>query len=180
GLFRSRAGVGLQPAHALLDDAYRLAHLRHAHQVPVVAVAGDADGDVEIDLGVLGVRLLLAQVPGHARTAQHRAGHAPGQRLFRRDHAHADGALLPDAVVGEQDLVLVDALREVLREGFKEVQHRTLAPGVEALERGALAPLRLAVLRHALGQVAVDAAGAVVGRVHARARHRLVHVHELL
>src|SRR5690606_9788172 len=168
-----RAGIGLQPAHALLDDPRRLAHLGHAHQVPVVAVAGVADGNVEVDLGVLRVGLLLAQVPGNARTAQHRAAHAPGQRLFRRDHADADGALLPDAVVGEQDLVLVDALREVLREGFQVVEHRTLAPGVEALERGALAPLRLAVLRHALGQVAVDAARAVVGRVHARAGHRL-------
>src|SRR3546814_5216172 len=78
------------------------------------------------------------------------------QRLFRRDHAHVDGTLLPDAVVGEQGFVLVDALREVLREGLKVIKHRALAPGIEALERRALAPLRFAILRHALGQVAVD------------------------
>src|SRR3546814_955840 len=84
-----RAGVGLQPAHALFDDPDRLAHLGHAHQVTVVAVAGDADGDIEIHFGVLRVRLLLAQVPGDAGAAQHRAGHAPGKRLFRRDHADA-------------------------------------------------------------------------------------------
>src|SRR3546814_1726093 len=100
---------------------------------------------------------LLAQVPGDAGAAQHRAGHAPGKRLFRRDHADAHGALLPDAIVRQQDLVFVDALREVLREGFQVIEHRTLAPGVEALELAALAPLRLAVLRHAFGQVAIDA-----------------------
>src|SRR5690606_2179829 len=169
-----------QPLHALLDDAGGLAHLGHAHQVAVVAVAVDAHRDVELDLVVLRVRLLAAQVPGDARAAQHRTGHAPGHRLLGRDHADADGALLPDAVLGEQDLVFVDAGREVLREGLQVVQHRTFAPLVEALELAALAPRRLAVLRHAVGQVAVDAAGTVVGRVHARARHRLVHVHQLL
>ena len=36
------------------------------------------------------------------------------------------------------------------------------------------------VLRHRVGQVAVDAARAEVGRVHARAGHRLVHVEQVL
>ena len=36
------------------------------------------------------------------------------------------------------------------------------------------------VLRHAVRQVAVHAARPVVGRVHARAGHRLVHVHQVL
>src|SRR5690606_38510921 len=139
------AGVGPQPFHALLDDAGGLPHLGHADQVAVVAVAVDADRDVELDLGVLRVRLLLAQVPGHARTTQHRAGHAPGQRLLGRDHADADGALLPDAVVGEQGLVLVDAVRELLRKDPQVVQHRTFACLVETLELAALAPRRLAV-----------------------------------
>ena len=40
--------------------------------------------------------------------------------------------------------------------------------------------LRNLVLRHRVRQVAVHAARAVVGRVHARARHRLVDVHQVL
>jgi hypothetical protein len=95
------------------------------------------------------------------------------------DHADADGALLPDAVVGQQGFVFVDARREVAGEVLEEVQQRALAPFVEALELGALAPRRFLVLRHAVRQVAVDAARAVVRRVHARAADRLVAVHQL-
>src|SRR5690606_38813842 len=95
-----RARVGAEPLHALLDDACRLAHFLDAHQVTVVAVAVGAYRNVEIDLVVHRVRLLLAQVPGDARTAQHGAGEAEIERTLRRDHADADRALLPDAVVG--------------------------------------------------------------------------------
>src|SRR5580692_864379 len=63
------------------------------------------------------VRLLLAQIPGDARSAQHRTGEAQLQRALRGHHADVDGALLPDAVVGEQRLVVIDALREALGEG---------------------------------------------------------------
>jgi Trm5-related predicted tRNA methylase len=40
----------------------------------------------------------------------HRAAEAERQRALRRDHADADRALLPDAVLGEQRLVVVDVL----------------------------------------------------------------------
>src|SRR5690606_2041154 len=40
-----RTRVRTQPGDALLDDAIGLAHLEHAHQVTVVGVAIDADGD---------------------------------------------------------------------------------------------------------------------------------------
>src|SRR5690606_31381131 len=168
------------PLHALLDDAGRFAHFGHTHQVTVVAVAVGADRDVEIDLGVLGVGVHLAQVPGDAGAADHRAGHAPRLGGLGTDHANANGALLPDAVVGEQRFVLVDPVGEVVAERIEVIEQRTLAPGIEALEILALAPRRLAVLRHAVGQVAVDAAGTIVGRVHARARDRLVAVHQFL
>src|SRR3546814_1637742 len=99
---------------------------------------------------------LLAQVPGDAGAAQHRAGHAPGKRLFRRDHADAHGALLPDAIVRQPDLVFVDALREVLREGFQVIEHRTLAPGrseehtseLQSLMRITYAAFRLTIQRN--------------------------------
>src|SRR5678815_3688125 len=51
---------------------------------------------------------------------------------------------------------------------------------VELARRFRAADLRLAVLRHRVGQVAVDAAGAEVRRVHARARKRQVHVEQVL
>src|SRR5690242_7864191 len=129
-----RAGIGAQPFHALADDAVGLAHLLHAAQVAVVAVAVDADGDVEVHLGIFRVRLLLAQVPFHAGAAQHHAGHAPLLGQFRADHTDADGALLPDAVGGEQCLVFVHLRGEVGGERVEEVEHRTFAPAVDALE----------------------------------------------
>jgi hypothetical protein len=105
-------GVLAQPVDALPDDAVGLAHLLDAHQVAVVAVAVDADRYVEFHAVVDLVGLLLAQVPLDAGAAQHGTGEAEGQGTLGRDHADADGALLPDAVVGEQRLVLVDVGRE--------------------------------------------------------------------
>ena len=46
------------------------------------------------------------------------------------------------------------------------------------LRSSPLCQRRFVVLRHLLRQVAIDAAGTVVGRVHARARDRLVDVHQ--
>src|SRR4030095_1059701 len=84
-----RAGVGAQPVDTLPDDAVRLPELLDAHQVAVVAVAVLADRDVELHAVVDLVGLLLAQVPGDARAAQHRAGEAEGERALGRDHADA-------------------------------------------------------------------------------------------
>ncbi len=174
-----RAVVGAQPVDALLDDAVGLAHLFDAHQVAVVGVAVDADRNVEVHLVVDVVGLVLAQVPHDAGAAQHRAGEAEVQRALGRDDADADGALLPDAVVGQQRFVVVDALRETRDEVVDEVEQRTLAVVVQGRDRLGVADLRGLVLRHHVGQVAVDAARAEVGRVHARARGRLVHVEQV-
>ena len=108
-------GIGPQPVDALVDDAVRLAHLLDAHQITVVAIAVEADRDVEVHAVVDLVGLLLAQIPFDARAAQHGPGEAELQRALRAHHADVDRALLPDAVVGEQRLVLVDAGREAPR-----------------------------------------------------------------
>jgi hypothetical protein len=60
-----------------------------------------------------------------------------------------------------------------------EVEQRTAARFVHLRERLLVADLRRLVLRHRIRQVAIDAARTVVGRVHARAGHRLVHVHQV-
>ena len=52
-----------------------------------------------------------------------------------RHHADADRALLPDAVVGEQRLVVVDVLREALGEVLDEVEQRALAVLVQLADR---------------------------------------------
>jgi hypothetical protein len=101
------AGIGAQPGDALLDDAVGLRHFFHAHQVAVVGVAIDADRDVEVEPVIDLVGLLLAQVPFDARTAQHGAGKAELQGALGADDADADGALLPDAIVGQQRMVFV-------------------------------------------------------------------------
>ena len=44
-------------------------------------------------------------------------------RALRRHDADVHRALLPDAVVGEQRLVLVDARREALGEVLDEIEH---------------------------------------------------------
>ncbi len=119
-----RARIGPQPRHALLDDAVRLAHLFDAHEVTVVAVAVHADRNVEVHAVVDFVRLLLAQVPGNAGAAEHRAGETELQGALRRHDADVHRALFPDAVVGEQRFVVVDRLREALGERLDEVEHR--------------------------------------------------------
>src|SRR5688572_6509268 len=102
-----RSWVGLQPLHALADDAGRLAHLFDAHEIAVVAVPVHADRYVEIHAVVDFVRLFLAQVPRDAGATDHRACEPELKRALRSDHADVHRALFPDAVVGEQRLVIV-------------------------------------------------------------------------
>ena len=62
--------VGRHLVEALLDDAERLAHLLHAHQVAVVDVAVRAERHLEVEAVVDEVRLRLADVVVHADAAQ--------------------------------------------------------------------------------------------------------------
>ena len=174
-----RAGIIAQPLDALLDDAVGLAHLFDTHEVTVIAIAVDADRNVELHAVVNFVRLLLAQVPLDARAAQHGAGKAQRFRTLRRHHADADGTLLPDAVIGQQSFVLVDISREAPREILDEIQQRTLPVGVEIAHRGGVMNAGSFVLRHRVRQIAVHAARPIVRGVHARARYRLIAIHQV-
>ena len=71
-------------------------------------------------------------------------------------------------------------LREAIREVVDEIEQRALPVLVQRVELRSAPQLRRLVLRHAVRQVAVHAARTVVRRVHARARHRFVHVEEIL
>src|SRR5229473_3755655 len=121
------ARVLAQPVDALTHDAVRLAHLLDAHQVAVVAVPALADRDVELHAVVDLVGLFFPQIPGHARAAQHRAGEAEGESPLCGDHADAYGALLPDAIVREQRLVVIHVPGKAPREILYEVEHGALA-----------------------------------------------------
>src|SRR5262249_61385300 len=90
---------------ALLEDAARLPHFGHAHQIAIVRVPVLADGDLELQLRIALVRLRAAQVPLDAAPAKGRTGDAPVDRLLRRDHPDAHRAALPDAIVRQQRLV---------------------------------------------------------------------------
>ena len=175
-----RAGIDLQPGDTLLDDAVRLPHFFHAHQVAVVAVAVDANGNIELHPVVNLVGLLPAQIPRHTRPAQHGTREAQRHRALRCDHADAHGALLPDPVVGQQFFVFVDALRKTSGEVFDEIQQRPLPVVVHPGHFARIAKLGRLVLRHLVRQVAVDATRPVIGGVHPRTRHRFVDVEEFL
>lgn len=139
---------------ALADDTQALAHLLHAAQIAVVAIAVGAHGNVELDLGVLVVWLRLAKVPRDAAPPQHHAAEAVVERLLGGDEANADGALLPDAVARNDLLDLVDAAPKLRR------------PHEDVIEQ----PVR---------EVEGDAARAHVCGMQPRARDALVELHEL-
>ena len=102
------------------------------------------------------VGLRLAQVPGGARAADHRAGEAPGHGVFLLTDADVDVALLEDAVVGDQ-------------------AHRVLEQS--SRNGSSQSPMSASSFsRHVL----VDAADAEIIGVHARARRALVELHQLL
>src|SRR3546814_6962364 len=80
-------------AQALLDDADRLAAFLHPHHEAVVAIAAGADGNVEVHAVVHVIGLAFADIPGDARTSDHRAGKAPFDRVFVWHLGHVDLAL---------------------------------------------------------------------------------------
>jgi len=58
---------------SLFHDAHRLAHLLHAYEIAVVAIAVLANRNIEVELGIAFVGLRLAQIPGGAGAPHHYA-----------------------------------------------------------------------------------------------------------
>ena len=63
-----------QARDRLLEDANRLPHLLHAHQIAVVDVAAGPDRHLEVVRLVVQVREVLPHVVRNAGRAQHRPG----------------------------------------------------------------------------------------------------------
>ena len=144
-----------QLGNRLVDDRDRLAHLFHADEVAVIAVAVLAHGDLELELVVAFVGLRTAQVPGQPRSAHHDAGKAPVEDLFFRHHADIGIALLEDAVFGQQPVDIGQHVGEMVGPFLDIVDQRGR-------------------------QVLVHAAGPEIGRVQARAAGAFVEDHQLL
>ena len=138
---------------ALAHDLVRLAHFLHAAQIARVAIAGLADRNIEIHFIVHIVRLRLAQIPRHARGAQHRPRKAPIQRLVPSHDADIDRALLEDAIFGQQ---LFD-IGEEFRKAFGIVPD---------------------ILGKAFGHILMHAAGTEIIGVHARTAHAFIKFHQ--
>src|ERR1051325_4610924 len=139
-------GAVRHPLQGLLHDAPRLSPLFEAYEVTVVRVAVLADGHLEVHVCVGGVRPRLAYVPSDARAPKRGAGEPDCNRVRGGDDADADRAPEPDAVLGEQRLVLFEAVREVVHEVlhvFREaligvVGHSADAPSVRGEARAEL------------------------------------------
>ena len=136
---------------ALADELEGFEDLVQAHHgagVDAAAVMGDA---LELQVGIGRIGRILAHVDGDAGTARHGAHHAQAQGVFPGQQAQALGTA-QDHGVGGIDLA------DLIHGGLHLVDHAQ------------------DVLEHVRGHVALDAADAVGGQVHAVAVHGLLHV----
>ena len=136
---------------ALADELEGFEDLVQAHRgagVDAAAVMGDA---LELQVGIGRIGRILAHVDGDAGTARHGAHNAQAQGVFLGQQAQALGTA-QDHGVGGIDLA------DLVHGGLHLVDHAQ------------------DVLEHVRGHVALDAADAVGGQVHAVAVHGLLHV----
>lgn len=134
-----------------MNNPQTLPELLHPAQIPIIAVAVDADGDIEFDLivGIIGLR--LADIPWDAGAAEHDAGEGVVKGIGGVDDTDTFCAPNPDAVVGEQLLSFIDAITELSRplvDIIKETEREVLRDatradigGVEPSARDALIKL---------------------------------------
>ena len=179
-IFRNhRTWIGLQPIDALFDDAVGLLHLFHAHQITVIHVTGLAHWDIKVQQIIDIVRLLLAQIPSYARATQHGARKAHIQSTLGRDNTDIDSTLFPDAVVGQQGVILLQALGEALCEVINKVQQGTLSILIQFSNTFGIAHLARFELRHRVRQIAVHPTGTEIGSVHPGTAGCFVHVEKV-
>lgn len=106
-------GAGRHLVQALVDDAKRLAELLHTAEVTVIAVTIDTNRDVELDLVISVIRLGLADIPWDTGSTEHDTSEAHVQSFSCGDNTDALGSELPNPVIREQFLGLVDTVTEL-------------------------------------------------------------------
>ena len=146
-----RAGRHLR--QALLDDLRAFVDFLHAHDEAVVTVRIGADGNVEFHAFIHIVGLRFAQVPRDARSADHRPGKPPSDRIVLADHGDVDIALLEDAVVEHE---------------AHRVAKQFLQPAIDPIAD---------IDQQLLGHVLVDPPGAEPGAVHPCTRCPFEEIH---
>lgn len=97
----------------LVDDTEGLTELLHAAKVTVVAVTVDTDGDVELNLVIGIVRLRLTDIIGNTRATEHDTSETHVERIGGVNNTDTLGSGLPDTVICEQLLGLVNAVTEL-------------------------------------------------------------------
>jgi hypothetical protein len=98
---------------ALVDDTEGLAEFLHTAKVTVVAVTVDTDGDIELNLVIGVVRLGLTNIPWHTGTTEHDTSEAHVESITGVDNTDTLSTLLPDTVVCEKLLGLIDTVTEL-------------------------------------------------------------------
>jgi hypothetical protein len=98
---------------ALVDNAKGLTELLHTAEVTVVAVTVDTDGDIELNLVIGVVRLGLTNIPWHTGTTEHDTSEAHVESITGVDNTDTLSTLLPDTVVCEKLLGLIDTVTEL-------------------------------------------------------------------
>ena len=106
GVFGQNGALG-HHFDTLLDDASTFAHLIHAAQIAVIAIAILANRHFELQFRIDFIGLAAAQIPRDARPTDHHARKAPVQNRLLIDDPDIDVALLEDAVIGQQGLDIV-------------------------------------------------------------------------
>ncbi len=139
----------------LFDDPHRLADFLDADHEAVVTIAARAHRHVELHRGISVIGLRLAQIPGDAGGADHRARKAPFDRVFSAHHRDIDVALFEDAVVDDQ-----------FHRVFEEHRHAPVDPIAD-------------VGQQLQGHVLMHPAGAEPSGVHPRARGAFVEIEDV-
>jgi hypothetical protein len=91
--------------------------------ISFVAIAPRSHRNVELHPVVDLIRLRAADVPGDARTADHRPGEPPSDRVFLADDADVDVALLEDTVVRDQADRILEQANPIVEEVADLGQH---------------------------------------------------------
>ena len=148
-----------QSGDGLAEDRGALAHLLHADEVTVVAIAHRADRDVELVAVVIEVGIGLAHVVIDTGATEIGTAQAPGDGVFLRDDPDVACAVEEDLVPGKKGINLVETdeefvaeLQQLLGETLGKIANLASNAGVARRETRPGEKLAKIVDRLALGE----------------------------